>query len=91
MTIALTITIFLLIICFLIIRNLLLKNEKCEDIINNYSNYITKFDEIITFTDTQLKEIDSKGAFASDDEVGFFFLKIKELQKILNQFKIEKR
>jgi len=90
MVITISILVAFLIVCFFIIRNLLIKNEKCEDIITNYNNYINKFNDIIIFTDAELKKIDDKGAFKSDDEVGFFFTKVKELQHILNQFRIEK-
>ena len=34
-----------------------------------------------------MKEIDAKGSFESDDEVGFFFEQMKILQQQLNDFK----
>ena len=80
----------LLIVCFFIIWNLLRKNELAEDIIISYKIYIEKLSENIEFVDKKLIEIDNKGAFKSDDEIGFFFVKIKELQEILNQFKLNK-
>jgi hypothetical protein len=39
-------------------------------------------------SDKRLKEIDRKGSFESDDEVGFFFTTLKELQDQLNNFKV---
>jgi hypothetical protein len=68
--------------------NLLMKNEKCEDIIKSYEQYMINLSTTIDFSDRKLKEIDSKGSFESDDEVGFFFKQIKFLQEQLNNFKI---
>ena len=70
--------------------NLLQKNEKAEDIIFSYKQYIDSIDDAIYYTDKKLKEIDEKGMFKSDDEIGFFFTKVKEIQSILNQYKIPK-
>ena len=64
------------------------KNEKCEDIITSYERYMTGLSNTIKTADKQLKEIDRKGSFESDDEVGFFFNSLKELQDQLNNFKI---
>ena len=70
--------------------NLLKKNEKCEDIILSYENYMSNLSNTIEFIDGKVKEIDSKGSFESDDEIGFFFEQIKILQQQLNDFKINK-
>lgn len=69
--------------------NMLKKNEKCEDIIKSYEMYITRLSTTINNSDNKLKEIDRKGTFNSDDEVGFFFQEIKSLQEQLNDFKIK--
>jgi uncharacterized membrane protein YukC len=69
--------------------NLLRKNEKCEDIIKSYENYMINLSSTISFIDTKLNEIDAKGTFKSDDEVGFFFTQLKTLQEQLNDFKIK--
>ena len=76
--------------------NLLRKLEKQEDVINNqatilasYLSYLNKLSDIIEFSDKKLKEVDNKGSFASDDEVGFFFEEIKQIQGTLNQFKVK--
>ena len=53
-------------ISFFIIRNLILKNEKLED-------FISKQSEAIQSCDQRLKQIDDKGIFYSDDEIGWFF------------------
>ena len=68
--------------------NLLRKNEKQEDILVEYLNYLDRISKVIEISDEKLKKLDEKGVFKSDDEVGFFFESVKELQKILNDFKI---
>ena len=69
--------------------NLMRKNEKAEDVINSYQTYIIDVTETIEFIDVRLKEIDEKGAFKSDDEIGFFFERIKLLNTTLKSFKID--
>ena len=76
--------------------NLLKKNEQQEDIISNqetilagYMEYLSKISSIIELSDKKLKEIDHKGSFESDDEIGFFFQSVKQLQEALNAFKIK--
>jgi hypothetical protein len=69
--------------------NLLKKNEKCEDIIKSYENYIVNLSNTIEFSEKKLKEVDRKGSFESDDEVGFFFQQLKYLQDQLNNFKVK--
>lgn len=69
--------------------NLLKKNETCEDIIKSYEKHIIDLSNTISFADKKLKEIDAKGSFEGDDEVGFFFKTLKFLQDELNNFKIK--
>ena len=70
--------------------NLLKKNEKQEDILAGYMSYLNKITDIIEFSNEKLKEIDARESFKSDDEVGFFFESIKQIQSILNQFNTKK-
>ena len=51
--------------------------------------YLNKFSEIIDYSHKKLKEIDAKGSFESDDEVGFFFQQLKALQEILDTFNVK--
>jgi len=67
--------------------NLLNKNEKQEDIILYQEEFIEKIQETITFSSIKLKEIDTKGSFESDDEIGWFFKQIKYIDELLSQFK----
>ena len=69
--------------------NLLKKNEKCEDVIKSYESYMINLTTTIEFADTKLKEIDSKGTFEGDDEVGFFFKTVQFIQEQLNNFKVK--
>ena len=70
--------------------NLLRKNEKQEDILAGYITYLDQFSRIIEFSDEKMKKIDEKGIFKSDDEIGFMYQQIKDLQRILSQFRIDK-
>ena len=70
--------------------NLLKKNEKQEDILVEYLEYLDKLSKVIEASDKKLKEIDHSGVFKADDEVGQFFKSIQELQDILNDFKLKR-
>ena len=74
---------------FFIIRNLLKQTEKLEDILKGYEDFIEKQSEAIIAIDARLKEIDDKGIFHSDDEIGWFFKEIKKLQEALNEFTLK--
>ena len=67
---------------FFIIRNLITKNEKLED-------FISKQSEAIEACDKRLKEIDDKGMFYADDQIGFFFKEVKKIQEALNEFTLK--
>jgi len=69
--------------------NLLRKNEAQEDILASYMTYLNKISEIIDVSDAKLKEVDEKGLFEADDEIGWFFEQIKMIQKVLNQFNVK--
>tara|TARA_Y100000593_G_scaffold83890_1_gene158521 strand:- start:121 stop:411 length:291 start_codon:yes stop_codon:yes gene_type:complete len=58
--------------------------------INQYENLITQFQQIIQFSTEKMKIVDSSGHYESDDETGFFFEQLKELQLLLNDvFEVE--
>ena len=67
---------------FFIIRNLTLKNEKLED-------FIAKQSEAINACDQRLKQIDNKGIFYADDEIGWFFKEVQKIQEALNEFTLK--
>ena len=68
--------------------NLLRKNERQEDIINTQNEYIQTISTIMTESNKKIKEIDSKQIFQSDDEIGWFFKGIKEIQELINEYNI---
>ena len=68
-------------ISFVAIRNLIKKNETMEDFINKQS-------DAIAACDTRLKNIDQKGIFYADDEIGWFFEEVKKIQEALNEFRM---
>ncbi len=67
--------------------NLLIKNEKAEDIIVSQREFINNFRSSIEDADKKLQELDTRGSFSSDDEIGWFFNEIKKLQNALSRFK----
>ena len=52
--------------------------------INQYESLIIEIQGIIEFATTKMKQVDAKGHYESDDETGFFFQQLKELQELLN-------
>jgi len=69
--------------------NLLRKNEKAEDIIVSQSDFIDKFSQQLDNSEKRLSKIDEKGTFSSDDEIGWFFNEVKQLQNDLSRFKTD--
>jgi hypothetical protein len=67
--------------------NILKKFNKIEKMLSYYIKKEDSINTLISNTDIRLKELDEKGAFESDDEVGFFFKYVKEIQSILNSTK----
>ena len=67
---------------FFVIRNLIIKNERLED-------FISKQSEAIEACDQRLKQIDNKGIFYADDEIGWFFQEVKKIQEALNEFTLK--
>ena len=49
-----------------------------------YEEIILQVNDKIEYVNAQLKLIDEKGTFESDDEVGFFFEELKEIGKLLD-------
>jgi hypothetical protein len=73
------------------IRNLMVQNEKLTRLIEERDIYINNIDEVIQNIESRLREIDLKGTFASDDEVGFFFTSLKQMSQTLNVYKLRKQ
>ena len=62
------------------------KVESSEEVISNYEVWIDEFIKRIDIMSEQLKQIDSKGTFEADDEVGTFFKSLKQLQERIATF-----
>ena len=52
--------------------------------INQYEGFIIELQNIIEFATTKMKQVDVNGHYEADDETGFFFKQLKELQELLN-------
>jgi len=81
MEIIIGILVALLIIACFALRNLIKKNEVLED-------FITKQSDAIDYCDKRLKQIDDRGSFVADDEVGWFFTELRKIQEALNEFRL---
>ena len=66
--------------------NLFKKVETLEQIVDSQEQYISGVSSSIKKADKKLQEIDDKGTFKSDDEIGWFFESVKTLQNELNDF-----
>ena len=84
--IIISILVALLIICTYIINNLLVKVEKYEDITQDQVRYLQNISDTIGESKRHLQNLDDKGVFQSDDEVGEFFNQMKEVQEQLNDY-----
>ena len=51
--------------------------------INQYEGLIIEFQNIIEFATAKMKSVDAKGHYEADDETGFFFEQLKQLQELL--------
>jgi len=68
--------------------NLFKKVEKLESIVDSQQQYVNKFSNTVDYTKKRLDNIDAKGTFESDDEIGWFFESVKTLQRELNDFNL---
>ena len=64
--------------------NQLKKVEYYEDYLAVYEEWVDEFSNRIQEANVRLKQIDSKGTFEADDEVGYFFKMLKESMENLN-------
>ena len=76
----------IIVILLIAIRNLLLKNEKYEDIVRDQTQYLQNISNAVGEGQKHLQNLDEKGVFQSDDEVGYFFEQLKYVQDELNRY-----
>ena len=68
------------------VRNLLIKVEKYEDVTQDQTAYLQNISNIVNDSQKHLQNLDEKGVFQADDEVGYFFEQMKNVQKELNRY-----
>jgi len=68
--------------------NLHRKVAKQEDIIEYQVGYLRKVAYLISESKIYVEQLDEKGTFRSDDEVGVFFNFMKEIQSDINTFRL---
>jgi hypothetical protein len=87
MIILITISVILLIISTILFFrgfNLIERVEELEDLINVYELRDDQTKEALNSMLEQMREIDLKGSFESDDEVGSVFTQLKTIIEIYN-------
>jgi len=52
--------------------------------ITQYEEFILQIQQIITFSTEKMKQVDSRGHYEADDETGFFFQQLKDIQQLLD-------
>ena len=52
--------------------------------ITQYEELILQIQQVITFSTEKMKLVDAKGHYESDDETGFFFEQLKQIQLSLD-------
>lgn len=80
------------VLCFIfmfVIGNLLRKLEAYIDAFELQTTYLIKLNKTILDSRKSIDELDSKGTFQSDDEVGFFFEGLKNIQEELDRYTFE--
>ena len=60
--------------------NLLRKVENQEDDIVKYQKVYTNLVKLIKISDSKIQDLDNREVFKSDDEIGWFFNYLKEIQ-----------
>ena len=76
----------LLIAALYVIYNLFRKVEVLETLAEKHSDYLVRLNDMVSVSTKRLDEIDDKGAFSSDDEIGWFFTYVKQVQDLLKQY-----
>ncbi len=74
---------FGLIVCgfiFWLIRSLYIKNKKQEAILLKQSEYLLSIYEAVNLAEQKIIEIDKAQIFQGDDEIGWYFKLIKDIQ-----------
>ena len=65
---------------------LIRRNNALEKAVVDQQQYIDAISILVADSDARLRELDTMGAFETDDEVGTFFKNLREMQTIISQF-----
>jgi len=71
-----------------VVFNLNRKVIKQEGIIEYQVGYLRNVAYLISESKIYVEQLDEKGAFRSDDEVGVFFNFMKEIQETINEYRL---
>ncbi len=71
--------------------NLLKKQEISEEVLANYLDYLDKLSKVIEISKERMDKLSITEKFKSDDEIGFFFDQITNIQSVLNEFTIKNK
>ena len=82
--------ILVILVCGYVIWNLNNKLTKAEDIIDEQIDYLRKVSLTIQESNLYVNQLDEKGHFRADDEIGTFFDFMKEIQDLINSFRLPK-
>ena len=52
--------------------------------INQYEDFIVKIQQMVEYSTERMKQVDSSGHYETDDETGFFFKQLKDIQLLLS-------
>ena len=86
MLITIVILSIIIVILGIAIRNLILKNEKYEDVVQDQTQYLQNISKALYEGQKHLQNLDERGVFQSDDEVGYYFEQLKYVQDELNRY-----
>ena len=69
-------------------KNVVLENLflTMEVTLHKQVDYLLKLKNMVSISSIKLKEIDEKGSFSSDDEIGWFFNYVKGIQELLEEY-----
>ena len=81
--------VIVLILCY-VVYNLNRKVIKQEEVIEYQVGYLRNVAYLISESKIYVEQLDEKGAFRSDDEVGVFFNFMKEIQETINAYRLPK-
>ena len=78
----------IVLVMFFVLRNLLKKVEKSEDIITDQVEYLKSISYFIKESRKLIDTLDEKGFYRADDELGSFFNLMKEIQNTADEYQL---